>query len=261
MVLVYAKEKKWDELEALVKGLQDTMMAMKFFDKPVVAAPAGMALGGGCEICLHAHKVRAAAETYIGLVEVGVGVVPAGGGCKELLLRNLEGVFEVSKGGIYPRQIELKPFVARAFENIGMAKVATSAREAQKLGILRYTDGVTINRDFLIDDAKKTVLAMNLEGFKPPRPKDIRVMGRDGLAVFEHALYVMNKSGYITDYDRIVAGKVAHVLCGGRILADTIVNEQYILDLEREAFVSLCGDDRTQARIEHMLTTGKPLRN
>jgi 3-hydroxyacyl-CoA dehydrogenase len=255
-------EKKWDDLHAMVKGLQDTLMAVKYFDKPVVAAPAGMALGGGCEICLHAHKVRAAAETYMGLVEVGVGVVPAGGGCKELLVRNTENLFEVNRGGIYPRQIELKPYVARAFENIAMAKVGASAREAQKMGILRSTDGVTINRDFLLSDAKKTVLAMLLEGWKPLRPRDdIRVMGRDGLAVFQHAMYVMNKSGYISDYDREVAGRVAYILCGGDVQADTVVTEQYILDLERESFVSLCGNEKTQKRIEHMLTTGKPLRN
>ena len=262
MVLVYAKEKQWDNLTAMVKGLQEVMMAMKYFDKPVVAAPAGMALGGGCEICLHTSRVRAAAETYMGLVEVGVGLLPAGGGCKELLLRNMDGVFEVGKGGIYPKQIELKPYVARAFESIAMAKVSTSAREAQKMGILKPTDKITINRDFLIDDAKKTVQAMNLEGYQPPRPRDdIRVMGRDGVAVFKQALYVMNKSGFISDYDREVSTKVAQVLCGGEVFSDTIVTEEYILELEREAFVSLCGNEKTQARIEHMLTTGKPLRN
>ena len=262
MVLVYAKEKQWDNLAAMVKGLQDTMMAMKYFDKPVVAAPAGMALGGGCEICLHTSRVRAAAETYMGLVEVGVGLIPAGGGCKELLLRNMDGVFEVGKGGIYPKQIELKPYVARAFETIAMAKVSTSAREAQKMGILKATDKITINRDFLIDDAKKTVLALNLEGYAAPRPRDdIRVMGRDGVAVFKQALYVMQKSGFISDYDREVSTKVAQILCGGDVFSDTIVTEGYILELEREAFVSLCGNEKTQARIEHMLTTGKPLRN
>ena len=183
-------------------------------------------------------------------------------GCKELLLRNMEGLFEVGKGGVYNRQIEQKPFVARAFENIAMARVATSAREAQKLGILRPSDKITVNRDFLIDDAKKTVLAMNLEGYEPARPKDdIRVMGRDGLAVLEQALYVMHKSGYISEYDRAVAGKVAYIFCGGDVFADTLVSEDYILELEREAFVSLCGNEKTLARIEHMLNTGKPLRN
>ncbi|MFH1139729.1 MAG: 3-hydroxyacyl-CoA dehydrogenase NAD-binding domain-containing protein [Pseudomonadota bacterium] len=261
-VLAYAKEKKWDELTGMVKGLQDTMMKMKYSNKPVVAAPAGMALGGGCEICLHADRVRAAAETYLGLVEVGVGVLPAGGGCKELLIRNTEHLFEVNKGGVYNKEIELKPWVARAFETIAMAKVSTSAREAQKMGVLRATDQVTINRDLLINDAKKTVLAMNLEGYTPPRPKDnIRVMGRDGIAVFEQALYVMNKSGFISEYDRVVSGKVAYVLCGGNVFQYTPLTEEYILELEREAFVSLCGNEKTQARIEHMLVTGKPLRN
>ena len=247
----------------MVKGLQDSMSRMKYFDKPVVARSGGHGSGRRLRnLPGFAHKVRAAAETYIGLVEVGVGVVPAGGGCKELLLRNMEGLFEVGRGGIYNRQIELKAFVARAFETIAMAKVATSAAEARKMGILRAGDKVTINRDFLLNDAKNTVLAMNLEGFTPLRPKDdIRVMGRDGLAVFKQALYVMHKSNFITDYDQVVAGKVAWVLCGGEIEADTMVSEEYILELEREAFVSLCGNKETQARIEHMLTTGKPLRN
>ena len=262
LVLAYAMEKKWDVLTEMVTGLQSTMMALKYSSKPVVAAPAGMALGGGCEICLHADRVRASAESYIGLVEVGVGVVPAGGGCKELLIRNTEHLFEVGKGGVYNRQIELKPYVARAFETIAMAKVSTSARMAQKMGILRPTDKITINRDYLINDAKKTVLSMVMEGYTPPRPRDdIRVMGRDGIAVFEQALYVMNKSGFISEYDRVVAGKVAWVLCGGDVFQDTLVTEEYILELEREAFISLCGNEKTQKRIEHMLTTGKPLRN
>lgn len=262
MVLVQAKEKKWDELDQMVKALQDATTGLKFFDKPVVAAPAGMALGGGCEICLSCDRVRAAAETYIGLVEVGVGVVPAGGGCKEMLLRNMTGIFDVAKGGIYPRQIELKPYVARAFETIAMAKVSTSAREAQSMGLMRSIDKITINRDHLIHDAKQTVLAMVMEGYAPPRPRDdIRVMGRDGVAVFDYSMYVMQKSGFISEYDRIVSGKVAYVLCGGDVLPDTRVSEDYILELEREAFVSLCGDPRTQARLEHMLTTGKALRN
>ena len=242
MVLVYAKEKKWDELHKMVNGLQSTLMAVKYFDKPVVAAPAGMALGGGCEICLHADRVRASAETYIGLVEVGVGVVPG--------RRRLQGTAAAQhgrrvrsgQGRHLPRQIELKPFVARAFETIAMAKVATSAREAQKMGILRATDKVTINRDYLINDAKKTVLAMNLEGYTPPRPADdIRVMGRDGLAVFEYSLYVMNKSGFISEYDRIVAGQGGlGPLRRRRVQPDTMVNEQYMLDLEREAFMCPC---------------------
>ena len=262
MVLAAAQEKKWDDLDQAIKALQDALMGLKYLDKPVVAAPAGMALGGGCEVCLAADRVRYAAETYMGLVEAGVGVIPAGGGTKELLIRNTEHLFEVQKGGIYPKQIELMPFIARAFETIAMAKVATSGPEAVKLGYLRPTDRMTVNRDYLIEDAKKTVLAMNMEGYTTPRPRsDIRAAGKDTLAMLKLALWTMHESGYITDHDVTVSTKIAHVLCGGDVLADTKVTEQYILDLEREAFLSLCGEPKTQARMEHMLNTGKPLRN
>ena len=262
MILFASQEEEWDDLHWEVAQLQKAFMKLKYLDKPVVAAPAGMALGGGCEVCLAADRVRAAAETYIGLVEVGVGLLPAGGGCKEMIIRNTEHLFDVPKGGVYNRQIDLLPFVARAFETIAMAKVATSGPEAQKMGLFRSTDKITINRDYLIHDAKQTVLAMNAEGYRPPRPKDdIRVMGTDGIAIFDYVVYTMHKGGYITDHDVTVAKKVGRVLCGGEVLPDTRVSEQYLLDLEREAFVSLCGDRKTQARIQHMLTTGKPLRN
>lgn len=262
MVLFAAQEEEWDDLDWAIKGLQDSLMKLKYMDKPVVAAPAGMALGGGCEVCLAADCVRYAAETYMGQVEVGVGLIPAGGGCKELLIRNTEHLFEVQKGGIYPKQIEMMPFIARAFETIAMAKVSTSGQEAVKLGYLRPTDKMTVNRDYLIQDAKKTVLAMNIEGYVPPRPKnEIRVPGEATFAMIKLALWTMHESGYITDHDVTVSTKVGYVLCGGNVLADTKVTEQYLLDLEREAFLSLCGDPNTQARIQHMLTTGKPLRN
>ncbi|MFH1627473.1 MAG: 3-hydroxyacyl-CoA dehydrogenase/enoyl-CoA hydratase family protein [Pseudomonadota bacterium] len=262
MVLFAAQEEEWDDLDWAIKSLQDSLMKLKYMDKPVVAAPAGMALGGGCEVCLAADRVRYGAETYMGLVEVGVGVIPAGGGCKELLIRNTEHLFEVQKGGLYPKQIEMMPFIARAFETIAMAKVATSGQEAVKLGYLRPTDMMTVNRDYLIEDAKKTVQAMNIEGYVPPRPKDeIRVGGENTFAMIKLAIWTMHESGYITDHDVTVSTKVGYVLCGGNVLADTKVTEQYLLDLEREAFLSLCGDPKTQARIQHMLTTGKPLRN
>ncbi|RJR27792.1 MAG: 3-hydroxyacyl-CoA dehydrogenase/enoyl-CoA hydratase family protein [Desulfobacteraceae bacterium] len=262
LVLFTAQEEEWDDLEWAIRSLQDALMKLKYLDKPVVAAPAGMALGGGCEICLAADRVRYAAETYMGLVEVGVGLIPAGGGTKELLIRNVEHLFEVQKGGLYPKQIELMPFVARAFETIATAKVSTSGPEAVKLGYLRNTDSMTVNRDYLIQDAKNTVLAMNLEGYRPPRPlTSIRVAGENTLAMIKLGLWTMRQSGYITEHDVTVSTKVAHVLCGGNVQADTLVSEQYLLDLEREAFLSLCGDHRTQARMQHMLTTGKPLRN
>ena len=262
LVLFTAQEEEWDDLEWMVKTFQDSIMKLKYLDKPVVAAPAGMALGGGCEICLAADRVRFAAETYMGLVEVGVGLIPAGGGSKEMLLRNTEHLFEVQKGGIYPKQIELMPFVARAFETIALAKVATSGPEAVKLGYLRQTDKMTVNRDYLIEDAKRTVLAINMEGYTPPRPGiEIRVPGKDTFAMIKLAVWTLHEQGFATDHDQTVSEKVGYVLCGGNVLPDTIVTEQYLLDLEREAFVSLCGDPKTQARIQHMLQTGKPLRN
>jgi 3-hydroxyacyl-CoA dehydrogenase len=262
MILFTAQEEEWDELEWMVKTFQDSLMKLKYLDKPVVAAPAGLALGGGCEICLSSDRVRFAAETYMGLVEVGVGLIPAGGGSKEMLIRNTEHLFEVLPGGVYTKQIEMVPFVARAFETIALAKVATSGPEAVKLGYLRPTDKMTANRDFLIHDAKKTVLAMNLEGYAPPRPQNnIRVPGENTFALIKMAVWTMNQQGYATDHDATVAEKVGYVLCGGRVLADTKVSEQYLLDLERESFCSLAGNPKTQARIQHMLTTGKPLRN
>ena len=262
LVLFTAQEEEWDELEWMVKTFQDSFLKLKYLDKPVVASPAGLALGGGCEICLASDRVRFAAETYMGLVEVGVGLIPSGGGCKEMLIRNTEHLFEVAPGGVYPKQIEMVPFVARAFETIALAKVATSGPEAVKLGYLKPTDKMTVNRDFLIEDAKRTVLAMNMEGYTPPRRLDeIRVPGENTFALIKMAVWTMNQQGYATDHDVTVSEKVAYVLCGGRVLADTKVSEQYLLDLEREAFCSLAGDPKTQARIQHMLTTGKPLRN
>ena len=262
MVLFAAQEEEWDDLDWAIKALQDALMKLKYLDKPVVAAPAGMALGGGCEICLASDRVRFAAETYMGLVEVGVGVIPAGGGCKELLIRNTEHLFEVQRGGVYPKQIEFMPFVARTFETIAMAKVSTSGPEAIKLGYLRPTDKLTVNRDYLIEDAKKTVLAINLEGYTPLRPlEEIRVAGENTFAMMKLALWTMHEQGFALDHDVTVGTKVAYVLCGGNVVENTRVSEQYLLDLEREAFLSLCGDPKTQARIQHMLTTGKPLRN
>jgi 3-hydroxyacyl-CoA dehydrogenase len=198
----------------------------------------------------------------MGLVEAGVGLIPAGGGTKEMLLRTTEHLFEVQPGGLYLKQIELMPFVARAFETIAMAKVSTSGPEAAKLGYLRTTDKMTANRDYLIQDAKNTVLAINMEGYKPLRPReDIRVAGQNTFAMVKLGLWSMHEAGYITDHDVTVSTKIGYVLCGGNVFEDIKVSEHYLLDLEREAFLSLCGDPKTQARIQHMLNTGKPLRN
>ena len=262
MVLFAAQEEEWDDLEWVSKSFQDSLIKLKYLDKPVVSAPAGMALGGGCEICLASDRVRYAAETYMGLVEAGVGLVPAGGGTKELFLRNTDHLFEVQKGGLYPKQIEFMPFVARAFETIAMAKVSTSGPEAVKLGYLKPTDKMTVNRDCQIQDAKNTVLAMNIEGYTPPRPRDdIRVPGENTFAMIKLGLWSMHEQNFITDHDMTVSTKIGYILCGGNVIENTVVSEQYLLDLEREAFLSLCGDPNTQARIQHMLTTGKPLRN
>jgi len=263
LVLFAAQEEEWDELEFMVKKLQDSYMRLKYLSKPVVAAPHQMALGGGCECCLHSDRVVAAAETYIGLVEVGVGVIPAGGGSKELLIRNTEErLFRIQRGGIYPKDVFLLPFVARTFETIAMAKVATSAKEAIKMGIMRPADKVCLNADYRIKMAKDNVIAMNLAGYEAPRPLNkIRVMGRDSVGTFNYVLYNMQKAGFVTPHDITVSNKLAYVLTGGNVLPDTEVTEQYLLDLEREAFVSLCGTKETQARMAHMLKTGKPLRN
>jgi 3-hydroxyacyl-CoA dehydrogenase len=255
LMLFEIQDENWDDIELSVKAFQDALMAVKYFDKPVVAAPFGLTLAGGCEICLSCAAMRAAAETYMGLVEVGVGLIPAGGGTKEMLLRCTEGV---------PPEVDadLFPFVRRAFETVGMAKVATSAKEAQRFGFMRSTDRITINRDFLIHDAKRTVLSLAKEGYQPPRPrKNIKVVGEKGLALLQMGLFYMREGGYISEYDEHVGKKLAYVFSGGNLPDGSEVTEQYILDLEREAFLSLCGEPKTQERMQYTLKTGKPLRN
>jgi 3-hydroxyacyl-CoA dehydrogenase len=202
---------------------------------------------------LHGQRVRAGAETYIGLVEIGVGAIPAAGGTKEMYLRNLERLSNIDN---------LLPAVKGAFETIGMAKVATSAVEARHLGFIRDSDGITMNRDRLVSDAKETVLGMARAGFKPGRPRtDIPVMGRSGLAALEAALFNMEEGRFISAHDRKIALKLAGVLCGGDLTGTQRVTEQYLLDMEREAFLSLLGERKTLERIQHMLKKGKPLRN
>lgn len=255
LVFLEAQNKNFDNLERVVRAFQDACMRLRYSDRPVVAAPAGMALGGGCEICLGADRIRAAAETYMGLVEVGVGLVPAGGGMKEMVIRHLEGIPE----GVAADPL---PFLRRAFETIGLAKVSSSAEEARELGFLRPWDRVTIGREFLIHDAKKTVLAMNMEGYRRPRQKtDIAVPGRSEFAAFAFGLYTMRIGGQISEHDEKIGRKIAFVLTGGDVPPGTRLSEQDLLDLEREAFLSLCGEEKTLARIQHMLMKGKPLRN
>jgi 3-hydroxyacyl-CoA dehydrogenase len=263
IVFFEVQRRNWDGIYFLVSRFQGACRRIKYAECPVVVAPSGMALGGGCEICMAASKVRAHAETYIGLVEVGVGVIPAGGGCLEVLLRNTQWVPDtVPSASPVGSRPDLTPYAARAFETIALAKVSTSAKEAQKLGYLRPEDRITMNRDHLLYDAKETVIAMTREGYCPPRPRDdIRVTGRSGKALMELLVYSMVQGQHVSDYDAHIANKLATVLTGGNVEQNTLVTEEYLLELEREAFVSLCGEKKTQDRMQHMLQTNKPLRN
>jgi 3-hydroxyacyl-CoA dehydrogenase len=255
LVLFEIQDENWDEVGRMVKVFQDSLMAIKYFEKPVVAAPFGLTLGGGCELCLSSSRIRAASETYMGLVEVGVGLIPAGGGTKEMLLRFTEAI---------PQGVgaDLFPFVRQAFETVATARVSTSGKEAKKLGYMRPADRITMNRDHLIGNAKQTVLSLFREGYEPPRPqKNIRVLGEKGIALMDVGLFYMKEGNFISEYDEHVSKKLAHVFSGGNLPPGTEVTEQHLLDLERETFLSLCGEPRTQQRIEHMLKTGKPLRN
>ncbi|MBI4285065.1 MAG: 3-hydroxyacyl-CoA dehydrogenase/enoyl-CoA hydratase family protein [Chloroflexi bacterium] len=263
LILMAAQSQDWDEVDFMVRQFQAATRNIRFSEKPVVAAPFRMTLGAGCEICLAASRVRAAAETYVGLVEVGAGLVPAGGGCKEMLVRSIDGipaaVPSAMPGGSQPGLI---PFVSKAFETIATAKVATSARDAQKIGYLAPQDKITFNQDHLLHDAKETVLALAREGYMPPRPRDdIRVTGRTGYATLEAIIYNMKEGAFISEHDALIARKVATILTGGDLPQNTLVTEDYLLDLERENFLSLCGEAKSQARMRAMLQTGRPLRN
>jgi 3-hydroxyacyl-CoA dehydrogenase len=262
LVLVGAQQQEWDELHMAVKQFQNVNLAIKYAAKPVVAAPQGMALGGGCEIGLHAAKIHAAAEAYIGLVEAGVGLIPGGGGTKEMLIRANENA---ASGDDLDLFHTLRPI----FENIATAKVGTSAEECRGLGYLRRNDAYSMNRDRLVADAKQTALTLARGGWKPAasswqegaQTTQIKVLGESFLAAAKMAIHLMVRGGYASDYDAHVARKLANILAGGALSAPQFVSEQYVLDLEREAFVSLCGEKQTQQRIAHTLKTGKPLRN
>jgi len=256
-VIVGVQKGEWDIIEKAIEALQNANMRMKYLSKPVVSAPAGMALGGGCEIAMHAARCQPHGETYMGLVEVGVGVIPAGGGCKELLVRMTEGI----PTGVVEQGLNLQYHMAKAFENIATAKVSTSAMEAMELGYIRKTERISMNRDHQIWDAKQLVLALSMTDYKPPRPALIPVMGENFRGFVSAILYNMRHGNYISDYDVFVAQKVAYILSGGDCAEGTYVTEQEILNLEREAFLSLLGEKKTQDRIMHMLNTGKPLRN
>jgi 3-hydroxyacyl-CoA dehydrogenase len=254
MVVLSAQNQMWEQLEAAVQKMQQLNLRMRYFPKPVVMAPAGMALGGGAEVIMHGSRVVASAELYAGLVEIGAGVIPAGGGTKEMLRRILNPPMRT-------QNVEPLPFLQRIFEQIGMAKVSTSADEARELGILTPCDRIVMNRDHLLAQAKQEVLNMVMGGYKPPLPEKIYACGRDALAALQVGIFMFKEGGYITEYESHIAQKLAHVMCGGELSRPTWVQEQYILDLEREAFLSLCGEEKTQQRMWNLLQTGKVLRN
>jgi 3-hydroxyacyl-CoA dehydrogenase len=258
LILLTAQEQEWDDLHLTVRQFQNMTLAIKHAQKPVVVAPQGLALGGGCEIVLHGTRIHAAAEAYIGLVETGVGLIPAGGGTKEMMIR----ANERAEG---EENLDLFHALKPVFENIAMAKVSTSGEEARELGYLRRADLVAMNLDRLVADAKQTALGLVRAEWRQtaPAPSEpsIRVLGEEFSAAAKLAIHTMLRGGYISEYDALVARKLAHVMSGGALTAPQLVSEQYLLDLEREAFVSLCGERKTQERIAHTLKTGKPLRN
>jgi 3-hydroxyacyl-CoA dehydrogenase len=256
LMLMEAQEENWEELDMMARVFQQSTMSLRYSPKPVVVAPFQMVFGGGCEMVLHADRVRAGAETYIGLVEVGVGIIPAGGGTKELLVRTLDSI---PKG---TSDADPFPFVKRAFETIALAKVATSAEEARALGFLSADDSISMNADRLIADAKKEVLSLAASGYVAPQQRtDILALGEPALATLKLGIHQMKRAGYISDHDAEIGTQLARILTGGDLNHPTRVSEQYLLDLEREAFLKLVSMRKTQERIGHMLKTGKPLRN
>jgi 3-hydroxyacyl-CoA dehydrogenase len=254
MVVVTAQQGMWDMLDGAIRKLQNLNMRMRYFPKPVVVAPAGLALGGGAEVTMHASRVVAAGELYIGLVELGAGVIPAGAGTKEMLRRVVNPPMRTQNADAFP-------YLQRVFEQIGLAKVATSAEEARQAGFLTSSDRIILNRDHLLTEAKREVLHLAESGYRPPAPEQIYAAGRDALAALRVGIHMMGEGKYITEYEKVIAGKLAYVMTGGELSRPAWVSEQYILDLEREAFLSLCGNEKTQARMWNLLQTGKPLRN
>ena len=255
MLLLAAQEEEWDDINMMVAQLQRTIMRLRYSSKPVVTAPYALTLGGGCEISIHGDRMRAAGETYMGLVEVGIGVIPAGGGTKEMTMRAMDAARNTPDA-------DPLTFLKKTFELIGMGKVATSAQEAKSFGFLRDVDSISMNGDRLITDAKQQVLNLDAAGYvQPVQREDIYVMGEAGQAAMKIALHMMKQGGYVSDHDVLIGTKLGNIMTGGAINHSAFVSEQYLLDLEREAFVSLCGERKTQERIAAMLKTGKPLRN
>jgi 3-hydroxyacyl-CoA dehydrogenase len=259
LLLLEAQEGNWEEIDLMVRAFQQATMALRLAPVPVIVCPTGMTLGGGCEIALHGDRVRASAETYMGLVEVGVGLIPAGGGTKEMVARATEGR---GPGAGAPASGDLLPAMQRVFETIGFAKASTSAAHARQLGYLRATDRITMNRDRLIADAKITALRMVGAGYRPVRMRTAIPVGGASLeAALKLGVHLALRAGRISEHDALIGRKLAHIIAGGSLPQAATVGEQYLLDLEREAFLSLCGERKTLERIQHTLKTGKPLRN
>ncbi|MGH1053245.1 3-hydroxyacyl-CoA dehydrogenase/enoyl-CoA hydratase family protein [Bacillus cytotoxicus] len=254
MILMEAQDDNYFEIEWVVKSFQDAMMKIKYCSKPVVAAPYGMTLGGGTEVCLPTASIQASSETYMGLVEVGVGLIPGGGGNKELYIKHLN---KMAKGV----EFDLQKVANKVFETIAMAKVSTSGQEAISHNFLGDKDGISVNGDHLLYDAKQKALALYEAGYKPPIRKKVPVVGETGYATLVLGAEAMHLSGYISEYDLHIAKKLAYVIAGGKVPYGTEVDEQYLLDIEREAFMSLISEMKSQARMQHMLVKGKPLRN
>jgi 3-hydroxyacyl-CoA dehydrogenase len=252
LVLMAAQQGNWKAIDDLAKQLQDGMMRLKYASVPTVTAPAGLALGGGAELAMHGAVCRPHAELYMGLVEAGVGLIPAGAGCKELLARAL---------GDLPDDADPFPFLKRIFMNVALGKVSMSAEEARAMGMLDARDQVTFNRDFQLYDAKQTAVGLARAGYRTPRRRAFRLPGESGYATFRSNLQMMQAAHQISAHDVLVGSKLAWVLCGGRTSPSLKVSEEHVLDLEREAFLSLCGEEKTRERIQYMLMNNKPLRN
>jgi len=265
LLLMSVQEEEWDDVDLAIRQFQGMTQAIKFSPKPVVSAPFGLCLGGGTEISLHAAARQPHAELYTGLVEVGVGLLPGGGGCKEMLLRAVDSA-ATSRGKVSGEalagSVEMMEALKKAFEAIATAKIATSAHEARGLGFLSDSDRITMNRERVLSDAKARALELVRVGYEPPVPRtDIPAPGESLLAALKMGVHLMRQGDFITDYEVKLGGKIAEVLCGGNVTPGTPVSEQYILDLEREGFKSLCGEKKTQERIQFTLKTGKTLRN
>ena len=254
LVVMAAGQKKWDDIRGMVKGYQNATQRIKYSTVPVVAAPYGMTLGGGLELCFACDSVQAAAETYSGLVEVGVGLIPGGAGNLNMLWRALEGVPQGT-------EIDVSAFVAQTFKNIAMANVATSANEAKEFGFFRHSDGVSFDRARQVYEAKQRCIGMAASGYHPPVPRAYRLPGDSGIATIGMLINSMVAGGYASEHDALISGKLAEVLCGGKGGASHKVTEDEMLELEAEAFVSLCGEKLSQDRMQHMLMKNKPLRN